>query len=40
MSPAWTIGKLIDAELSKDVLEKIYWRNALNLFPSLPIQVS
>jgi len=40
MSPAWTIGKLIDADLSKDVLEKIYWRNALNLFPSLPIQVS
>lgn len=40
MSPAWTIGKLVDAELSEEVLDKIYWRNALNLFPSLPIQVS
>jgi predicted TIM-barrel fold metal-dependent hydrolase len=40
MSPAWTIGKLIDAELSEEVLDKIYWQNALNLFPSLPIQVS
>jgi predicted TIM-barrel fold metal-dependent hydrolase len=40
MNPAWTLGKLVDAALSDDVLQKILFHNAANLFDAWQSHVS
>jgi len=32
ISPAWTIGKILDSCFTKEVAENIYWRNAARIF--------
>lgn len=40
MSPAWTIGKVIDAGFDAATKDKIYLRNALTLLPKLESAIS
>lgn len=40
MSPAWTIGKMIDAQLSEATKQKIYYQNALTLLPNIRAKLS